>query len=94
MAVEFGGQQLIQFAERSLIRRVIVARHAIIFLIARFRGIALPLAFELYVGDLVEEKIGHPRLGDVGILQLDAEADGLVVAARQIERNFPPLREV
>ena len=94
MTVEFGGQQLIQFAKRSLIRRVIVTRHAVIFLVARFRGVALPLAFELYVGDLVEEKVRHPRLGNVGILQLDPEPDGLVVAASQIERNLPPLREV
>ena len=94
MTVEFGGEQFIQFAKRSLICRVIVTRHAVIFLIAHFRGIALPLAFELYVGNLVEEKVRHPRIGNVGILQLDSEPDALVVAASQIERNLPPLGEI
>src|SRR5258707_4765992 len=94
MTVEFGGQQLIQFAKRSLIRRMIVTRHAVIFLVARFRGVTLPSAIELSVRNVAEQKVRHPRIGNVGILQLDSEPDGLVVAASQIERSLPPLREV
>ena len=94
MTVEFGGKQPIQFAKRSLIRRVIVTRHAVIFPVAHFRGVALPLTFELYGGDFVEEKIRHTRIGKVGILQHDSETDALVVAASKIERDLPPLREV
>src|SRR5580704_15966212 len=94
MPVEFSRQQLIQFTERSLIRRMIVARHAVIFLIAQFTRVALPFAFELYVGNFVEEKVWHARLGRVGILQLDSKPDGLIVAASQIERGLPIIRKV
>src|SRR5205814_5193373 len=94
MPIEFGSEQFIQFAKRSLIRRVIVTRHAVILLVAHLRGIALPLAFELYGWNLIKQKIWHPWLRHVGILQLNAEPDRLVVTPSQLERNFPPLREV
>jgi hypothetical protein len=94
MTIELGGQQPVQFAKGSLICRVIVTWHAVILFVARFRGVALPLAFELYVGNLVEEKVRHPRIGNVGILQLDSETDPFVIAASEIKRDLPPRRKV
>src|SRR6202030_284335 len=77
-----------------LIRRVIVTRHAIVFPVTHFRRVALPLTSELYVGNLVQEKIWHTWIGKVGILQHDSETDALVIAAGQIERDLPPFRKV
>ena len=89
VTVEFSGQQSIQFAKRSLVRRVIVLRHAIVLLVSHLRGVALPLPFEFDVGNFVDKKIRHPRLRDVRVLQLHSEADALVVAAGKIERDLP-----
>ena len=94
MAVEFRGKQSIQLAKRSLIRRMIVARHAVIFPVAHFRGVALPLTFEFYIGDFVDEKIRHARIRNVGILQLNSESDAFIVAASKVKRDLPPVREI
>src|ERR1019366_7433697 len=94
MTVEFGGQQLAQVTKRGLIRRVVVTWHAVIFLVAHFPIVALPLTFELYVGNLVDEKVRHTRLGRVRVFQLNSEPDALVIAPRQIERRLPVLRKV
>ena len=89
--VEFGSQQLIQFAKSCLIGRKIVTWHAIVFAVAHLRRVALPLSFELHIGNFVEEKIRHTGLGKIGILQHHAKADSFVVAAREIEDDLPPL---
>src|SRR5262245_18529729 len=81
MTIEFGDKQPIQFPKRSLVGRMIVPWHTIIFTVAHFRGIALPLTFELYIGNFIEEKIRHTWMEKVGVLQHHSETDALVVAA-------------
>src|SRR5450759_3607733 len=74
--------------------RVLIARHLVVFLVADLRRVSFPLAFELYVGHLLDEKLGHARLGNIGILQHDAESDPLVIAFGEFESNLPPIREI
>ena len=66
LPVEFRRKQSVQLAKRSLIRRMIVTRHAVIFPVAHFPRVALPFTFEFYIGDFVDEKIRHARIRTSG----------------------------
>src|SRR6185295_9184137 len=73
---------------------MIILRHTVVLPGSHFRRIALPFTLEFYVRNLLKEKIRHTRFWEIGILQHDSEADPLLVAARKIECNLPPVRKV
>jgi hypothetical protein len=87
-AVELGGQQRVQLAEGVLEKWVVVARLEVPLCVARWPALPLAAAQPDH-RHLVEDEIWQGRLVDIGIAQLDAEADALPVLLRHREGRLP-----